>query len=133
LIKAEPELANTARGVISKQLVACVLIALSFLLQGQWHALSALYGGLISISTALLLSRGVARASKAAATDPQKSMAILYVGAVQRFLLVLGFFALGLAIFKLDPLAVTVSFGVTQVTFVLASRIHDKSIKNKST
>lgn len=127
MIKAEPELANTARGVISKQLVACMLIACLFLLQGQWQALSAFYGGLISVSTALLLSRGVARASKAAATDPQKSMAILYIGAVQRFVLVLGFFALGLAVFKLDPLAVIVCFGVTQAIFVLASQVQKKS------
>lgn len=123
MIKAEPELAEQARGVISKQLAAGVVVAGLFLvLQGTWPAVSALYGGVVSVSLSLLLLWGVTRASKVAATDPRKSMTILYVGAVQRFVAVLALLALGLALFKLDPLAVLIGFGVAQVSYLVTSR-----------
>ena len=53
------------------------------------------------------LSYGVLKAEKVAQTDPKKSLGILYFGAVQRFVMVVGLFIVGLAIFKLEPLATT--------------------------
>lgn len=84
----------------------------------SWQVWSALYGMGASIAITALLSYGVVRAEKAAANDPKKSMGILYVGAVQRFLLVLGLFIFGLAVLKLEPLATAVSFGLTQFGYV---------------
>ena len=108
--------------MIAVQLLTSVGIAAGFLLQGPWEAMSALCGGLTSISTALLLSRGVKRAGEAALSDPKKSLAILYIGAVQRFLLVMGLLALGLAVFKLEAIAVCVGFAIAQVSYLVSSR-----------
>lgn len=115
-------LAQGARKVVGLQLLSSVVVAVLFLYQDLLHAASAFYGGLASVSTALLLSRGVRRAGEAALSNPQKSLAILAVGAVQRFLLVLGLLAIGLGFFKLDPVAVIVGFGIAQISYVLSTR-----------
>jgi len=73
---------------------------------------------LTSIALTLLLSHGVKRAESSALQDPKKSMGILYLGAVHRFLLVIAFFIIGLAILKLEPLAMALGFGLTQFAYV---------------
>jgi ATP synthase protein I len=93
------------------------------MLQGVTQGLAALYGAFTSIVLAFLLSRGVKRASEAALHDPKKSMMILYLGAVQRFVLLLVLFAIGLAVLKLDPLACLIGFGLAQLTYVIAAKL----------
>lgn len=122
MIKAEPELASKARRVIRLQLLTSALVAVGFLLYGVWASLSAGYGGLTSVSIALLLSRGVERASAAALQDPKESMKILYVGAVQRFALVAVLLAFGLAVLGLEPVAVCVGFALAQISYLMSSR-----------
>lgn len=119
-------LTQQARKVIGAQLLVSVLVAGCFLLQGVWESLSALYGGMASVIIALLLRRGVRRASQMATISPKKSMAILYVGAVQRFVLVLGLLALGIAGLKLNPVAVCVGFAVAQVGYLVNTRANVK-------
>ena len=120
---AEPELATRARWVISTQLIVSIIVAVVFLTKGAWESLAAVYGGAVSICISLLLLWGIQRANAAAKVDPGKSMRILYVGAVQRFLLVLGLIALGIALFKLNPVAVCVGFALAQVSYLMGSRI----------
>jgi len=123
LIKTEPELAEKARGVISKQLAVGVACAVFFYFyQDGWAALSAMYGCLVCMATTLLLLWGISRASKAAADNPGKSMTILYVGAAQRFVLVLALLGGGLALLKLNPVAVLVGFALTQISAALSGR-----------
>ncbi|WP_455376217.1 ATP synthase subunit I [Kaarinaea lacus] len=120
---AEPELATKAKWVISTQLIVSIIVAVAFLTKGTWESLAAVYGGLVSICISLLLLRGIQRANAAAKVDPGKSMRILYIGAVQRFVLVLGLIALGMAFFKLDPVATIVGFALAQAGYLLGSRI----------
>ncbi|NOZ53344.1 MAG: ATP synthase subunit I [Gammaproteobacteria bacterium] len=120
--KPESEFVEKARWLISTQLLVSVLVAAFFLLKGPWQSLSAFYGGLASICIAVLLTWGVQRATVASAENPTKGMLILYVGAVQRFLLVVGLLALGLAIIKLDPVALCVGFAVAQLSYLISSR-----------
>jgi len=123
LIKTEPELAEKARGVISKQLAVAVACAVFFYFyHGGWAAISALYGGLVCIAATFLLLRGVTRASRAAADNPGRSMTILYIGAAQRFLLVLALLGMGLALLKLHPLGLLLGFGLAQISTMVVSR-----------
>ncbi len=122
MIKAEPELAFKARWVISTQLIISAIVATVFLIKGAWESLAALYGGLASICISVLLLWGIKRATEAAKDNPGKSMRILYVGAVQRFLLVLGLLALGIAVFSLDPVAMCVGFALAQFSYLIGSR-----------
>lgn len=84
--------------------------------------MSCLYGGLISVATSLLLSRGVIRAANAAPENHKKSMIILYLGAAQRFVLVLVLFGAGLAGLKLEPLATIAGFVAAQLVYVIGMR-----------
>ena len=118
------KLADKARRIVGLQVSAGMVSAMVFLvLQGMMQGLAALYGALSSIVLVFLLSRGVKRASEVALHDPKKSMMILYLGAVQRFILLLVLFALGLAVLKLDPLACLIGFGLAQLTYVIAAKL----------
>jgi len=126
---AEPEpaaLVKQARKVIGVQLLVSTLVAGCFLLQGAWESLSAFYGGVASVLIALLLRRGIRRASQLAVQNPGKSMTVLYVGAVQRFVLVLGLLAVGMAGLKLSPIAMCVGFAAAQLGYLANARASTK-------
>lgn len=77
---------------------------------------------LTSIGITLLLSHGVKRAEYNALQDPKKSMGILYLGAVQRFVAVAACFIVGIGIIKLEPLAMALGFALTQFAYVFNIR-----------
>ena len=109
-----------ARKVIGLQiLIGGLVVAGFFLGKGTLGALSAAYGSAISILLAWLLSRGVVQAGNTVQESSKKSTAILYMGAVQRFLLVLALFGFGLAFLKLEPLAVVIGFALSQLAFTI--------------
>ncbi|MEW5756879.1 MAG: ATP synthase subunit I [Pseudomonadota bacterium] len=113
-----------ASKVLRAQLVLTLLAVLGFfLLKDEWHALSALCGGLVSVSLLLVLRRGIRRASEVAMHDKKKGMAILYIGAVQRFVLILVLFALGLGVLGLDPLAMFAGFVLAQASNLISARL----------
>jgi len=120
---AEPELAAKARWVISTQLIISVTVAAAFLFMGIWESLAALYGGFASLCITILLLWSIKKATEAAKDNPGKSMRILYVGAVQRFLLVLGLLAMGIAVFSMNPVAMCVGFAVTQLSYLVGSQL----------
>jgi len=117
------DLAERTRRIVGFQILASVVIAIGFLIGvGVAQGRSALYGGMVAVVLTILLSRGVKRAEVTAARDPQKSMVILYVGAVQRFVLALVAFALGLAVLKLEPMAVFIGFAAAQFSYLINAR-----------
>src|SRR3569623_1203554 len=64
---AASEIVVAVRRIVALQAGAAALVAAGFFIgKGQWAAESGLYGGLISVVNALLLSRGVIRAAAAA-------------------------------------------------------------------
>ena len=113
-----------ASRIMTAQLVATALVAAAFGLagSGSWSVLSAACGGATSLSIAWLLRRGVRRASEIALTDQKKSMLILYLGAVQRFVAVVALFALGLGVARLDPLAMFAGFAAAQIGNLIGAR-----------
>jgi len=116
------ELADNAKKIILLQLGISLVIALGFLFKdGLWVAVSAFYGGFVSMATTTMLSRGMLRASNAAAESAQKSQMILYLGAVVRFVLVLVLFGIGLGALEMAPLALIIGFVITQLVFVVVA------------
>ena len=117
------DLAERTRRIVGFQILASVVIAIGFLIGvGAAQGRSALYGGLVAVILTVLLSRGVKRAEASSAREPHKSMVILYVGAVQRFVLALLAFALGLAVLKLEPMAVFAGFAAAQLSYLINAR-----------
>lgn len=120
---APREIIAATRKVIALQLGAGVLIAAAFFaVKGEGEALSAFYGGLIGVIIAFLLGRGVVRAAVAAGQDHKRSMLILYVGAVQRFVLVLVLFGVGLKGLNLAFLPMIAGFAGAQLAYLANAR-----------
>lgn len=120
---AAQKIFEKTRLVIFTQVVFTLLIGAGFLLvHGTTAAMSALFGGAISVVSALQLSRSVMRAGNLAAQDQKKSMAVLYFGAFQRFVIVLALLGVGLALLKLDPLPLGISFIAAQLAYMISMR-----------
>lgn len=120
---AAHEVTRQTRSIIGAQFVVGVLVAAGFAAaKGVWDAQSAMYGAFISVFAAVMLRRGVQRASLIAGQDPKTAMLTLYMGAVVRFVLVLILFGVGLAGLKLSPLPVIVGFGLTQLAYLVGMR-----------
>lgn len=122
-MKPESEVVANTRQLMIFQIAIGLIVAAGFKLNSsEWQSVSAIFGMVTSIGLTILLSHGVKRAENSALKDPKKSIEILYLGAVQRFLLVLFCFIVGLAILKLEPLAMALSFGLTQFAYVFNMR-----------
>lgn len=112
-----------ARKVVVLQLIIAALSAAIFaVIQDGWSALSALYGGLTSLAVSWMLRRGVLKANEIARDDPKRGMTALYVGAVQRFVLVLALLGLGLGLLEMAPLATVIGFGSAQLAYAVVMR-----------
>jgi ATP synthase protein I len=118
-------LVHETRKIIKLQLIVGVLVAAGyFLAYGPWEAVSALYGGLISAISALILRWGVVQAGGAVQQgEKNRGEVILYAGAAIRFVLVLVLFGVGLAALKLTPLATVMGFIAVQLVFLYAARL----------
>lgn len=115
-------LGERTRRLIALQCVIGVIVATAFFLaQTPLHALSAGFGAIISILSALWLSWGVARAGEEAGHARKKGEAILYVSAALRFLMVLALFAVALLALKLEALATVTGFVLAQLAFVASA------------
>jgi ATP synthase protein I len=107
-----------------KVLVGQVVIALGVVLayltmSGTFAALSALFGGAITVLNSLLLAQRVRSASERAQANITRGLAVLYLGALQRFVLTLALLALGLGVLKLMPVPLIVGFALGQMGFLV--------------
>jgi len=120
---ASREINDATRKLIALQVgVAAVIAAAFFMARGQGEALATFYGGMISIVIAFFLGRGVARAAEGARQDHKKSMLILYLGAVQRFVIVLVLFGIGLKGLSLAFLPMIAGFAGAQLAYLSSMR-----------
>lgn len=107
------------RDVMSLQMVVSITVAVAYWMTGSFsQAQSALYGGLVSVALAVLLKRNLIKAGQITLDTPRKSVLILYLGAVQRFIIVLSIFGVGFAVFKFKPLASLIGFGAAQLSYL---------------
>ncbi len=93
--------------------------AAMFALGGSAQGGAAVYGGLIAAANLLLLSRRVKLATEVARDTPGHETAVLYIGAVQRFLLVLVAFGLGMGFLNLSPIALLLGFAAGEIAFLM--------------
>ena len=115
-----------AKRLLKIQFATGLVLAIVFLLiYGVFSSLSAFYGAAITIASTLVLKRNVRRADEFSISAPSKSMGVLYFGAVQRFVLVLALFIIGLGVLKLDAIAVMAGFILAQLGFLF--NIRDRS------
>lgn len=107
--------------------IGVVMAGIFWYSAGYMSALSAIFGMVSALSIAAFLGYGVIRANRVSTVSPHRSMMIIYFGAVQRFVLVLGLFIFGLGVLKLEPLAMAATFGLTQIAYAISLKQQAKT------
>lgn len=82
-------------------------------------ALAAGYGGLLALANSYLLARRVGRAGELARSSPTQGVYALYLGAVQRFVLVLVALGVGMGLLKLPPGPMLAGFAVALAGYLV--------------
>lgn len=112
-----------ARRLMLGQLIATAVLAVIWGTLGHYFdGLAVVYGGFVSMLLAWLHKRGVRKAEQRAIRDPKGSMLVLYVGAVVRFLLLIGLLGVGMGLLKLPALPLFVGFVLAQLGFLAVAR-----------
>jgi len=105
------------------QLIATAVLAVIWGTLGHYFdGLAVVYGGFVSMLLAWLHKRGVRKAEQRAIRDPKGSMLVLYVGAVVRFLLLIGLLGAGMGLLKLPALPLFAGFVLAQLGFLAVAR-----------
>ncbi len=112
-----------ARRLMLGQLIATAVLAVIWGTLGHYFdGLAVVYGGFVSMLLAWLHKRGVRKAEQRAIRDPKGSMLVLYVGAVVRFLLLIGLLGAGMGLLKLPALPLFAGFVLAQLGFLAVAR-----------
>jgi len=112
-----------ARRLLLGQMVATAALAVTWGLLGHYsEGLAVVYGGLVSMFLAWLHKRGVRKAEARSLADPKGSMLVLYVGAVVRFVLLIGLLGAGMGMMKLPALPLFTGFVLAQLGFLVVAR-----------
>ena len=81
---------------------------------------AALFGGAVAIANTILLSRRLDSASSMAEENPDGGVMTLYAGVIQRFVFVLGMFAVGMGLLKLNPMPLVAAFALAQLAYIIS-------------
>ena len=107
-------------------LVQCLLIMIvsAWFAKQDIHLIwAALYGGMMAIINALSLNHKVTKASNVAEDNATKGLIILYLGAVQRFVITAVLFFIGMGLLTLAPVPMIAAFAIAQFG-ILFNRHH---------
>ncbi len=107
---------------IQAALIACTT-GVFFFRGGIAEAQAALFGGATALVSAWLLQRRVKSALAAARDEPGSETRVLYIGAVQRFIVVFALFMFGLGGLKLQPIPLLICFAVAQAAYIVAGNV----------
>ncbi len=87
---------------------------------GATAALSAFYGGAITLVTTWWMARSIRRSAALAARDAGKGARLLYGGLAQKYAFAVAALALGLGTFGLKAHAMLIGFALTHVGYLAA-------------
>jgi ATP synthase protein I len=108
------------RRVLIAQFAITLAVALGFLMFfGTREAQSALYGGGALVLNSALLARRIRRAEAVGQRSAAVGAATLYLGAVQRFVLVLALLMVGLGLLKLLPVPLVAGFAAAHLGYLM--------------
>jgi ATP synthase protein I len=108
------------RPLIVLQLALLVVVSVVFFLHTGIHAAGAVwFGGMTAVLNAGLLHWRRHRAAAGRALSAGQSLRLLYRTALERFVLVMVLFALGLGVLELAPLALVSGFVAGQLALIL--------------
>jgi ATP synthase protein I len=120
IMRLNMSFARECRRLIALQLVLMALLSAAFYARsGMAVAVSVWFGGMIATLNAMLLLWRRRRADAGPAMDAGRSLRLLYRTALERFVLVMLLFALGMGVLKLDPFALLSGFVAGLLALVL--------------
>ncbi len=112
-------MARDVRMLVALQIVLVAITSTAFfLVYGRFQAGSAGFGGLVAAINIGLLWRRRQAADTGRALSAGESIRLLYRSALERFVIIALLFALGLGVWRLDPLAVLAGFVTGQLALV---------------
>lgn len=122
---------RSGTGVIRNILIFQILFVLSCVGLSIWQfdavvAKAALYGGLIAIINSLQLLRHLHRAERIAGDDANGNVRIFYLCAMERLVMTIALFAIGLGALKLAPLPVISGFILGQLALFFGGLKNEK-------
>ncbi len=110
---------RVVRRLFIVQFIITLVVALGyFALQNINGFFAALYGGSITLSGTLLMAWRISRAGEAGSKEQLQGYIEIYAGVIQKFILTLVLMAVGMGYLNLNPLAILVSFALTQLSFI---------------
>lgn len=110
---------RVVRRLFIVQVIITLAVALAYLtFQNLNGFIAALYGGSITLSGTLLMAWRISRAGDVASQEKQQGYLEIYAGVAQKFILTLVLMAIGMGGLNLNPLAMLVSFALTQLSFI---------------
>ena len=111
---------GSMRSLLSIQVVLVLLgAAIAWYFLGDSSVSATLYGGAVALVNTILLSFRIGN-NKQEPSDPRTTVMILYVSAIGRFVLVLVALAVGLSVFKFNPLPMLGMFIAAQLGYMIA-------------
>ena len=112
---------GTRKLVMLQLLLVAITSVVFFMIYRGFQAGSAAFGGVCACASQLLLEWRRIAADRGRVLSAGQSIRLLYRTALERFVLVALLFALGLGVWRLDPLALLTGFIVGQLALVFTA------------
>ncbi|MCH9670901.1 MAG: ATP synthase subunit I [Gammaproteobacteria bacterium] len=121
---------TTWKVVLLQAVVTCVVAAFCFNSMGIDAVQASWFGGGLAMLHAWMLGRRVRLATEAAKAQPGSETTVMYLGAIERFVVTLLAFGLGMGLLKLMPVPMLIAFAAAQVVFFMSRNM--SSIRSNS-
>ncbi|GMQ91325.1 MAG: hypothetical protein BMS9Abin11_0633 [Gammaproteobacteria bacterium] len=118
-VAAETIQQGARRILIAQALLLLITATVAMLLQGWFAAVSALFGGVVTLLGTGWMAYRVYCAGELTRDNPGGGAVALYGGALIRFVFVITALAIGMGVLKLQPLFVLIGFAVTHLGYIL--------------
>ncbi len=107
------------RILIAQALLLLISATVAMLIQGWFAAVSALFGGVVTLFGTGWMAYRVYRAGELTRDNPSGGAVALFGGALIRFVFVITALAIGMGVLKLQPVFVLIGFAVTHLGYIL--------------
>jgi ATP synthase protein I len=124
--RLEPVTINTGatRMLAIQSLLVAGMAILFYVYQGTLAAQAALYGGGIVMFNVWMMNRRIQAAIKLAKVAPGQEIKVLYLTAVQRFILTLIFLGFGMGGLQLPPIPLVATLAVAQLGYLFNGHVN---------
>ena len=118
-VAAETIQQGARRILVTQSLLLLITAAVVMLIQGWFAAVSALFGGVITLIGTGWMAYRVHRAGELTRDNPSGGAVALFGGVLIRFVFVITALAMGMGVLKLHPVSLIIGFAITHLGYIL--------------